>query len=431
MPRPRRLTARIVLAFVVFGGVLSVLLALLVLGAFAYAERDQLEDLVAAELEYLRRSGEPHAAVLETISLFQGAEPDVRRQLPADLAGLEPGMHRLESPERLVGVEREAGQLRVVSLDFAEMHAREHRLMAVLAIAVLVALYLSAWVGYWLSRAIAAPVRQLADSVTRRSADTPDTLAPDYADDEIGALARAVDSYEARIRALLERERQFTDRASHELRTPVTVIAGATELLLEDPDLSPASRARVERICRASLDMAELVETFLLLARERGEEEIQDTEQEPAIALSMLVRRVLEQQRIWLAGKPVELVLQIDADPPCPRPQRLLAIVVANLVRNACQYTERGVVHVRLLAEGLEVSDTGPGLQAQAAGSEVPGMRGSAGSGLGLPLVKSLCARGGWAVQWSERPGGGTVASLSFTPGTPDAPGVDESFTPH
>lgn len=428
MRRPRHLTTRIVLAFVAFGGVLSALLAVLVLGAFGYSERDQVGDIVAAELDYLRSSGEPHAAELETISLFQGAEADIRQRLPADLAELEPGMHRLEYPERLVGVEREGGVLRVVSLDFAEMHAREHRLEIVLAIAVLVALYLSAWVGYWLSRTIAAPVRQLADSVMRRSADNPELLAPDYADDEIGALARAMDGYEARIRALLERERQFTDRASHELRTPVTVIAGATELLLEDPGLSPAGKTRVERIRRAALEMAELVETFLLLARERGEAESPDAEEAPALLLSALVRRVLEQQRVWLAGKPVELVLEIDADPPCPGPQRLLAIVVANLVRNACQYTERGSVHVRLRADGLDVSDTGPGLRSQDASNAMPNTRHGAGSGLGLPLVKALCARGGWSVHWSERAGGGTVASLRCMT-APAA--VDGSFTSH
>lgn len=425
MRLPRRLTARIVVAFVGFGGVLSVLLALIVLGAFSYAERTQVEDLVAAELDYLRESGEPHAMALDTIGLFQGAEPDVRRQLPPDLAGLEPGTHRLEHPERLVGVERDGALLRVVSLDFAQMHAREHRLMFVLALAVLAAIYISAWIGFWLSKTIAAPVRQLADSVAQRTTDSPGTLAPDYADDEIGALARAVDGYETRIRGLLEREREFTDRASHELRTPVTVITGATELLLEDPDLSPAGMARVERIRRAALDMAELVETFLLLARERGEENSHEAEQD-AMPLSVLVRRVLEQQRVWLADKPVELVLEVDADPPCPGPQRLLAIVVANLVRNACQYTERGMVHVRLRADGLDVSDTGPGLRTQDGGDRSPGERRRAGSGLGLPLVKSLCDRGGWSVHWSERPGGGTIASLRCPPRPPD---VDGTFT--
>ena len=298
--------------------------------------------------------------------------------------------------------------------------------MFVLALAVLAAIYISAWIGFWLSKTIAAPVRQLADSVKRRSTDSTGTLAPDYADDEIGALARAVDGYETRIRGLMEREREFTDRASHELRTPVTVITGATELLLEDRELSPAAKARVERIRRAALDMAELVETFLLLARERGEVDAPGSEEAPATAFSTLVRRVLEQQRVWLNGKRVELVLEIDADPPCPGPQRLLAIVVANLVRNACQYTERGMVHVRVRADGLDVSDTGPGLQPQDGGDMPPGTRRGAGSGLGLPLVKSLCERGGWSVRWSAHPGGGTIASLRCAP---NAAGVDGSFT--
>lgn len=421
-PTRRRLRTRIVLAFVAFGAALALLLASIVLGAFVYSERNTIEDLVTAELAYLRNSGEPHAAEIESISLFQGPAGEIRRRLPADLAPLSPGIHRLERPDRMVGVEEEDGTLRVVSIDFAQLHAREHRLMTFLAIAVLLAIYVSAWGGFWLSRKIIAPVRQLARSVTGRAAEGGEPLGPQHADDEIGALAAAFDSHEARIRELLERERSFTDRTSHELRTPITVISGAAELLLADPGLAPSQRQKVQRIQRATLEMAELVETFLLLARDPEYVGAGTDREHASDSICRLARRVVEDQRIWLEDKPVSLELDCVADASVPGAERLAAIVLANLVRNACQHTAEGSVTVRVMAGCVEVLDTGPGM-----GS---GDRGTASTraperrGLGMPLVRALCERAGWTVAWSDRDGGGTIARVCFA--TPD---VDSSFT--
>lgn len=417
-PTRRRLRTRIVLAFVAFGAALALLMAAIVLGAFFYSERDTIEDLVSAELAYLRNSGEPHAAEIEPISLFQGPAADIRRRLPEALATLPPGIHRLAHPDRVVGVEEEAGTLRVVSIDFAELHAREHRLMNFLAIAVLVAIYVSAWGGFWLSRKITAPVRQLAQSVTGRATEGGEPLAPQHANDEIGALAAAFDSYETRIRDLLERERSFTDRTSHELRTPITVISGATELLLADPDLAPQQRQKLQRIQRATLEMAELVETFLLLARDPA----YGAASAPGAgsdSICRLARRIVEDQHVWLEGKPVSLEMECIADASVPGAERLAAIVLANLVRNACQHTAWGSVTVRVLPGCVEVLDTGPGMGAAAGSGQAAERR-----GLGVPLVSALCARAGWTVSWADRDSGGTVARLCFAP-----PGVDGSFT--
>ena len=70
-------------------------------------------------------------------------------------------------------------------------------------------------------------------------------------------MATALDSYADRLHHLVERDREFNADVSHELRSPLTVITGATELLLAQPDLEPkvrtrllADRSRGQAICR-------------------------------------------------------------------------------------------------------------------------------------------------------------------------------------
>lgn len=425
-PARRPLTTRIVMSFTGFGGVLALLMAVYVFGAFIYTERQHLHSLLADEMSYLRESGREHASVLDSMSLYQGPAEALREALPPDLRSLEVGTHRLAAPARLVGVEQEQGILRLVSMSFEPVHGREQSLLLVLGVGVLLALYGSAWAGLWLARRIVAPVRSLADRVERRDVDAVERLAEGHADDEVGALARSFDAYEARIRELLERERQATDQASHELRTPITVIAGAAELLLADPSLTAASRRKVQRIRRAAIEMAELVETFLLLAREPQE----SLEAPPSgRSLGTVLREVIDSQSVWLQDKPVRLHLEIEEDVPVREPERLLAIVVSNLVRNACQYTEHGTVEVRGRGDGVDVLDTGPGLGSESRAhvfSTQPGAQAGRRGGLGLPLVRALCERQGWSVSLSARPGGGTVASLRFEGG---APGLHAPFT--
>jgi signal transduction histidine kinase len=82
-----------------------------------------------------------------------------------------------------------------------------------------------------------------------------------------------------------------------------------------------------------------------------------------------------------------------------------VSIAVANLVRNAFQYTTAGSVEICAQPGRVCVVDTGPGIESS-----------FGASGLGLTIVKRLCERMGWSFTISDAPAGGTRAELAFQP---------------
>jgi signal transduction histidine kinase len=273
----------------------------------------------------------------------------------------------------------------------------------------------AAWIlGYLLARRIMEPVVRLAQQVSHRDqlrALAP-TLAPDYADDEVGQLAAAFDQTLADLRDTLERERLFTSDVSHELRTPLTVISTASELLLATPGLSDKQVNQLQRIRRASEDMRHLVRTFLLLARDRPagplEESANGSSGDNELAtLDAIAREQFQQWRPAAEAK--GLVLQYSpasaADKPCDSVYNasLLRAVISNLLRNAIHYTDAGEVVLVTETDAFRVEDTGRGIEAgEQQAVFQPFFRGKnargEGLGLGLSLVRRICVHQGWAI---------------------------------
>jgi len=250
-----------------------------------------------------------------------------------------------------------------------------------------------------MSHQILRPIRSLADDVRRLSFDTdPPELNNHYAsDDEIGVLAETIRQLLERIAHFTRREREFTAHASHELRTPATIIKGATELLREQ---EPASLAQVERIERAVTRIEELINTFLFLARQ------DDRLEAGSCDLGETVADVLRAHQHLLDHKPVEVSFHTEQAGTLPAPETLIWIAVANLVRNAFQYTLSGEVEIVAGDRQVTVSDTGPGT------TESPG--------IGLTIVERLCERMHWRFSLDPNPQGGTRASLFFD--APESP---------
>jgi len=211
-----------------------------------------------------------------------------------------------------------------------------------------------------------------------------------FGDDEVGLLARTVEKTLERISAFVERERIFTGSASHELRTPITVITGALKLL-EQSDLSTVDEEILDRVRRATLDMKTTIEMFLCLARETD-----DGLYDEQFLVMPLVDQAIAQQRHLLNGKFIDVQIDDRAAPvACGHPQAF-SIAVNNLVRNAFEHTLHGqgpiTIHVKeheLFVTNQMSSDADP--QHTATKGSLPH-----GYGLGLGIVQRLCEHNGW-----------------------------------
>ncbi|WP_149195613.1 sensor histidine kinase [Luteimonas suaedae] len=250
--------------------------------------------------------------------------------------------------------------------------------------------------GVLVIRRAISPVVQLAETVAE--IDLEHLSAGDYkliessrfGKDEVGVLAGAIEKTLERISAFIVRERDFTGSASHELRTPITVITGALELL-EQSDLSAEDVKAVDRIRRATLEMKSTIEMFLCVAREAD-----DGLYGEQFLVAPLVSRAVDQQRHLLNGKCVEVDVESVATPVVRGHPQAFLIAVANLVRNAFEQTPGGQGPITVLIKEHELLVTNL-LGGDEVGRLTPaGSSSSNGHGLGLGIVQRLCERNGW-----------------------------------
>jgi signal transduction histidine kinase len=245
-------------------------------------------------------------------------------------------------------------------------------------------LALSLLLGSFMARRFVSPITDLSKAVGERKEELPLLQT----NNELGVLARAFDTYAKDMRHYLDRERFFTGDVSHELRTPLTIIRGAVEILSAETVKHPTMRPPMERINRALQDATESVNVLLMLAR--APNLIESSE----ISVGALAEAQVEQYQFLVRDKPVQLSFE-GGDFQIQVPSKLLEAALGNLVRNACLYTARGTVAVRIVENKIQVHDTGAGLpdavMAMLLDDHTRGYAGSEGTGLGLALVKRIC----------------------------------------
>lgn len=338
--------------------------------------------------------------------------------IPAGLQHLSLGIHEITVNGRELHVAvapfGAARLYRIYDFSRYEQHLKEFVEFLLLGTGAFA--LLSTWLSFGLSGLL---VRQLADLTqqVRRFRQGAPQAHPigQYSEIEVAELADAFNRYHLRMAELIDREKEFTANASHELRTPLTAILTSCELLAQDAALSEKSRMRAEGIQRNAARMTELINSLLLLAREDT-----GTNQVPE-AVRPCVEAAIEPFRELLAGKGVQVDVQVSADARLAVSRHALLLVLTNLVRNATAYTSHGCITIRYRPHCLTVADTGIGIPA----AEAPHVfdrfyRGQAaapaGLGLGLAIVKRICDRNGWQITLTSEAGRGTQVSIDFPP---------------
>ena len=344
---------------------------------------------------------------------------------PPAIAGLPIGYHErvLDGVETVVYVTERGGQRLYLVFDRSGV-GRLATVFGLLPLAmVLLVLYLSTWLAFRASRRAFSPVIALARAVRELDPAAPDPAQldparlPRDADDEVRELAEALARYAQRLNEFVDRERNFTRDASHEFRSPLTVIQLAAGMLKTDPGLADASRRAVARIGRAARDMEELTSAFLLLARES-----QTGLPLEVTCVNDVLADELDRARLLATGKPLESRLAATHRLLVDAPEKVLPVLLGNLLRNAFSYTDAGEVAVEVGAASVVIRDTGVGMApGQVDAMYQPFVRGDVsrrgGHGVGLTIVKRLSDRFGWPVMIDSSPGSGTRVEIRF----PDA----------
>jgi signal transduction histidine kinase len=346
-----------------------------------------------------------------------------RLEIPSEFRDLEPGFHspRINGSRPLVFVE-DIPQGRLF-LKFDQQQVGRLALMfgIIPLVFVLLLVYVSTLIAYRLSKRALSPLLWLTNVVRNWDPKRPDPEAlsparlPEDLEGESQVLGDALYTYSLRIKELIERERNFTRDASHELRSPLTVIRIAADILIEEGELDAFSLKNAQRIKQSARDMESLIEAFLLLARDE-----ESGVPHEDVLINTLVREEMERAEPLLAGKAVSLHYQQSCELMIRAPAKVLSVMLGNLIRNACSYTEKGSVTVRVESDRVLVEDTGVGMTEEDANRafqaffRAQGSSSRSGYGVGLAIVRRLSERFGWPVQLKSELGKGTKVTICF-----------------
>ena len=247
---------------------------------------------------------------------------------------------------------------------------------------------------------VGRPVEQLA-----RWADTldPGTLGspPGFRFRELNAVAARLQHAFRRLTEGLAKEKRFLQHASHELRTPLSVISGNLEIL--EKINGPQAEA-LGRLSAAVTNMRQLTETLLWL--HRPSERLPDPQ---PIDLPALVLKLVEENRYLLHGKAVTVEVTGGTASGLIAPSTPCRIVIANLVRNAFQYTHTGRIGLHIGTGEITIQNS----NAKDIDNQVTDPAEDYGFGFGLQLVEQICARLEWAFAWTTS-AAGPCATVRF-----------------
>jgi two-component system OmpR family sensor kinase len=290
----------------------------------------------------------------------------------------------------------------------------------VIIVSVSVALGLSVALGGVIVRGTLSPVSQITKLA--RNIETGQDLSRriGYGGpmDEIGELASTFDKMIERLEGVFESQKHFVADASHELRSPITVIRGNLDLLKryrEETERQASLRAIESETAR----MTKLVNNLLLLAEVDSGHLVKPQD----VSLEEVLQQEIKRVRA-LAGSR-RLVIRHAENLRVPGDAQRLRQLIANLIDNAIRHTpEDGAIVLSLSREGdwarLDVEDTGEGIPAK----HLPHIferfyrvdrarsRDRGGAGLGLAIVKQIAEQHGGRVAARSEAGGGSIFTV-------------------
>lgn len=396
-----------------------------VFGAAKVVENVLIKQALQGEAQFFweHRAKNPDFPLPKTMNLTgYMVNNDDFSQVPAPLAQMQESYQRVELNHKMpiAYVTQKGNQKLFLVFEEAQVSKLAFYFGITPLVIVLLVIYLPAFVSYVYSKRALSPILQLVRKLEQ--VDISQTgLSRLHFDDlnqnannEIATLVATFENVSGRIAEFVNRERNFSRYAGHELRTPLAVLKGNIELLKKQPLAASAERL-VNRMEPMVVDMQSLIEALLVLSREN-----QVTNQQVTV-VNDLLRNTIEQAIALFPEKTVHLTWQARHLIEAPLSEQLFAMIISNLVRNACLYSgDEPELTVTIDHNHIIISDKGKGMDARTlARIKEPFYRGDEfaekGFGLGLSIVDWLCQQCGWQVAFESQLNEGTTVTLTLT----------------
>lgn len=394
----------------------GLLTSLMVILFFAWWALEDLEDTLLEadriiELEHFEKYGEKQRyqkiQTGQMVSVFRPRPHDSDAELPIVFRGLPVPY---EGTVDLLGAE-----YAVITHAFPEgdfylaknlqlFEEREKQLVMYTQLLAFGVFVVGVVVARLSSRALSQPIVRLVDAIHElRDSGMAGRLDEQFADHELNEIAAAINNNLNQVEESFRRERALISMASHELRTPVSVVLGAVAIIEKRGKLEADDARTLQRINHAAQDMSANIQALLDLVR-RTRQEVS----EEKFRIADLLRAIREDYEMNDELDLSRLVFANTDDAALYADRTLAKMVLHNLISNALSHT-RGRVTVTSRADHVEIADEGAMPQSPGAGDR-PAAAGEPQSvGLGLYIVNIACERLGWRFEQGTQPGGGRV----------------------
>jgi signal transduction histidine kinase len=381
-----------------------------------------VEDLLepASRAFWVEISSEPGAVLFRSLNSDSFRFPGTPQAQPL-ASVLERGHHY-----RMGGFSRNGLTIRIAaSLDDAEEMRDD--LLLIFLIAGPIILVLGMGVGWWISRQALAPVAVLSAAADRITAENLSARLPmPQTEDEIAQLAGVLNTMIDRLERGFLQASRFTADASHQLRTPLTILRGELEAALRAPECTPATTHLILPLLESVERLSRMVEKMLLLSHaDAGRLQLS---REP-VPFSLLMDEALDDAELLAAPNGIRVERAITPGLTVPGDAPFLEQVALNLIENAVKYNEPGgILRASLQAteKGVElvIANTGP----EIAPHDVPlvferfhrslkpatSQRSIRGHGLGLSICRELVEAHGGTIQLCTEEKGWTKFTVTL-----------------
>ena len=297
----------------------------------------------------------------------------------------------------------------------------------IMLILVPIILLLTALGGYYITKRAFTPINNIVktanDISVQKDISRRIEISPDATEDELHHLSITLNKMLDKIENLIMQEKQFTSDASHELRTPISVILAQGEYLL-DIAKDDKEKELAKTIVDKSKQISKLVSRLLLLARiDQNRQKFNKEKVDIGVIIDVAVdsMRELASQKGVLIFSNVENNIIVNAD------ESLLLSAISNLISNGIKYSRKSghvIVSASKIGDKTEivVSDNGVGIAEEHIDKiwtrfyRVDDVRNDeyGSSGLGLSMVKSIIELHGGTITTKSEIGKGTEFRIEF-----------------